>query len=146
MIVQEGLRKDALHKKYVIGAHPIIEFFIERLKITEIIGSYVKQDKRLKLSTEKTLSMLIHNIVTTPLPMYEITDWLKPLDEERLGLDTGESSLLCDDRVGKALESFYSGRHKDIFFHLALRAIKLFEKDYSMWRAVYKCNAKNMER
>jgi len=129
MIIQAGLRKDALHKKYVIGAHPIIQFFMDKLQINGIIGSYVKQDKRLKLSTEKTLSVLIHNILTTPLPMYEITDWLKPLDEEKLGIDSEESSLINDDRVGKALESFYSGRHKDIFFRLALRAIKLFEID-----------------
>jgi len=129
MIIQQGLRKDVVHKKYLIGAHPVIQFFMDRLQINEIIGSYVKQDKRLKLSTEKTLSVLIHNILTTPLPMYEITDWLKPLDEEKLGIDSEESSLINDDRVGKALEGFYSGRHKDIFFRLALRAIKLFEID-----------------
>lgn len=129
MIIQQGLRKDAVHKKYVIGTHPIIQFFMDRLQINGIIGSYVKQDKRLKLGTEKTLSVLIHNILTTPLPMYEIADWLRPMDEETLGLDSEESSLISDDRVGKALESFYSGRHKDIFFRLALRAIKLFEID-----------------
>ena len=129
MIIQQGLRKDAVHKKYVIGAHPIIQFFMDRLQINGIIGSYVKQDKRLKLGTEKTLSVLIHNILTTPLPMYEIADWIKPMDEEALGLDSEEASLISDDRVGKALESFYCGRHKDIFFRLALRAIKLFEID-----------------
>lgn len=129
MIIQQGLRRDVLHKKYLIGAHPIIQFFMDRLKIDEIIGSYVRQDKRMKLGTEKTLSVLIHNILTTPLPMYEITDWLKPLDEEKLGLYPGESSLINDDRAGKALESFYFGRHKDIFFRLTLRAIKLFEID-----------------
>ncbi len=129
MIIQQGLKKDVVHKKYLIGAHPIIQFFMDKLKINEIIGSYVRQDKRMKLSTEKTLSVLIHNILTTPIPLYEIADWLKPLDEERLDLDTYESSLISDDRVGKALENFYSGRHKDIFFRLALRAIKLFEID-----------------
>ncbi|MFV1976515.1 MAG: IS1634 family transposase [Candidatus Scalindua sp.] len=129
MIIQEGLKSDVIHKKHVIGAHPIIQYFIDRLRIDEIIGSYVKQDKRIKLSTEKTLSVLIHNILTTHLPMYEITDWLKPLDEEKIGLDIGESSLITDDRLGKSLESLYNGRHKDIFFRLALRAIKLFEID-----------------
>lgn len=129
MIIQEGLKSGTIHKKYVIGAHPIIQYFIDRLKIDEIIGSYVKQDKRIKLCTEKTLCVLIHNILTTHLSMYEITDWLKPLDEEKIGLDIGESSLVSDDRVGKSLESLYNGKHKDIFFRLALRAIKLFEID-----------------
>jgi len=63
---------------------------------------------------------MIHNVLTTPLPMYEIADWLKLLYEETLGLSSGESSLIGDDRVGKALESSHFCRHK---------AIKLFEID-----------------
>lgn len=129
MIIQPGLKKDIVHKRYLIGGHPIIQFFMDKLKINEIIGSYIRQDKRIKLSMEKTLSILIHNILTTPAPLYEIADWLKPLDEERLGLEKEDASSINDDRVGKALESFYCGRHKDIFFRLALRAIKLFEID-----------------
>jgi hypothetical protein len=54
--------------------------------------------------------------LTSPLPMYEIREWLEALDEEKLGLYSGDASLINDDRVGKALESFYGGRHKDIFF------------------------------
>jgi len=129
MLVQPGLSKDVIHKKYLIGAHPIIQCFMAQLKMHEIIGSYVSQDKRLKLSIEKTLCLLIHNILTTPLPLYELTDWCQPLDEEKLGLETAEIALINDDRVAKALEGLYAGRHKDIFFRLALRAIKLFDID-----------------
>jgi transposase len=129
MIIHRGLRKELVHKKYVIGAHPIIQFFMDKLRMDEIIGSYVRQDKRMKVSVEKTLSIMIHNYLTSPLPMYEIREWLEPLDEDKVGLPSGDASLINDDRVGKALESFYSGRHKDIFFHLALRAIKLFALD-----------------
>lgn len=129
MNIHQGLKKDSVLRKYVIGAHPIIQFFMDKLKISEIIGSYVRQDKRLKLSTEKALCLLIHNILSTPKPMYEIVDWLKPLDEEKVGLESGDSSFINDDRVGRALASFYLSRHKDIFFRLVLRAIKLFEID-----------------
>jgi hypothetical protein len=65
------------------------------------------------------------------MPLYEIADWLAPLDEKSLGLEPGEMAFIHDDRVGKALECFYEGRHKDVFFHLALRAIKLFDLDCS---------------
>lgn len=129
MIIQPGLRKDLALKKYLIGAHPIIQFFMDKLKIDEIIGSYVRQDKRMKLSVEKTICVMIHNCLTSPLPMYELEEWLRPLDEEKIGLQSGESFLINDDRAGKALDSLYFGRHKDIFFHLALRAIKLFDLD-----------------
>jgi len=60
------------------------------------------------------------------MPMYAIADWLAPLDEQALGLEPDQVDFIHDDRVGQALEHFYHGRHKDVFFHLALRAIKTF--------------------
>jgi hypothetical protein len=64
MIYQRALRKQAIHKRYVVGVHPIIQFFINKLKIEEIIGTYIKQDRRLKLSIETVLVVLIHNILS----------------------------------------------------------------------------------
>lgn len=126
MITQQGLRKGAVLKKFVIGAHPIIQVYIEKLRIPELIATYIQQDRRLKIPIERTLVVLIHNILTTPMPMYEIADWLAPLDEKCLGLEPSELACIQDDRVGQSLERFYRGRHKDVFFHLALRAIKVF--------------------
>ena len=77
------------------------------------------------------LAILIHNILTTPNALYEMEDWLKPLDAEKLGLRPEESQLIQDDRVGRALARFYDSRHKDVFFRLALRAIKIFDLDCS---------------
>jgi transposase len=59
--------------------------------------------------------------------MYEIQDWSKRIDEVCLGLEPGESEFICDDKIGRSLDKFYDGRHKDFFFQLALRAIKVFK-------------------
>jgi len=126
MITQPGWKKGVTLSKFVIGAHPIIQSFVQKLRIHQLIATYIQQDLRIKLPVEKTLGLLIHNVLTTPVPMYEIADWLAPLDEESLGLDRSEVAYIHDDRVGQALERFYQGRHKDVFFHLALRAIKVF--------------------
>lgn len=127
MILQKGLRQGAVLKKFVLEAHPIIQTYLGKLKIPELIATYILQDQRLKLPLEQSLCVLIHNILTTPRPMYEIAAWLAPLDEVSLGLDRSEAGCIQDDRMGQALERFYQGRHKDVFFHLALRAIKVFE-------------------
>lgn len=127
MISQKGLKKDTLHNKYVIGAHPIIHHFTEKMRLCETIGDYMPHDMRMKLSIEKTLTVLIHNILTAQSPMYEISGWLEPIDINNIGLEEEELKHIDDSRVGKALERFYDGRHKDVFFRLALRAIKLFE-------------------
>jgi transposase len=126
MITQPGWRHGALLRKFVLGAHPIIEHYLQRLRIDQLIATYIPQDQRLKLPVERTLCLLIHNVLTTPMPMYAIADWLAPLDEQCLGLEPADTGSIQDDRVGQALERFYHGRHKDVFFHLALRAIKTF--------------------
>lgn len=127
MISQRGWRGITELRKFALGAHPIIQIYLDRLRIPDLISTYIHQDRRIRIPVERTLVVLIHNILTTPMPMYEIADWLAPLDEASVGLDPGESACIHDDRVGEALERFYNGRHKDVFFHLALRAIKVYQ-------------------
>ena len=128
---QSSVKRDSIHKKCSMGAHPIIHTYMNKLGLIDIIGSHIKQDMRVKLSCEKTIGLVVHNILTTPTPLYEFQDWLKPLDEDVLGIADAETPLINDDRVGKALDDFYAGKHKDVFFHLALRAIKIFKIDCS---------------
>jgi transposase len=131
MQIQRGLKRDSSLAKFVLGAHPIIEHFIGILRIREIISTYVPSDKRMKLDDDKILTLLIHNILTTPHALYEMEDWLKPLDAEKVGLRPEETKYIQDDRIGRGLARFYRSRHKDVFFRLALRAIKIFELDCS---------------
>jgi transposase len=131
MQIQRGLKKDSLHTRFVLGAHPIIEHFIEKLHIREILSTYMRTDKRMKLDDDKVLTLLIHNILTSPNALYEMEDWLKPLDAEKVGLTPKEAAFIQDDRTGRALARFYDSRHKDVFFRLALRAIKIFDLECS---------------
>jgi len=131
MQIQQGLKRNSSLAKFVVGAHPIIEHFIEILRIRDCISAYVRTDQRMKLDDAKSLTLLIHNILTTSTPLYEMEDWLKPLDAEKVGLLPAETKYIQDDRIGRALARFYDSRHQDVFFRLALRAIKIFELDCS---------------
>ena len=42
MITQPGSRKGVGLSKFVIQAHPIIQTYIQKLKIPEIIGTYIQ--------------------------------------------------------------------------------------------------------
>jgi len=131
MPIQRGLSKGSELRKFVLGAHPIIEHFVRLLRIEETVGTYMRFDQRFKLEDGKVLTILVHNILTTPYPLYQIGDWLRTLDVERLEVTPVQAGYVQDDRVGRALARFYSCRHKDVFFRLALRAIKVFELDCS---------------
>ncbi|MEJ2743685.1 MAG: IS1634 family transposase [Gammaproteobacteria bacterium] len=131
MTLQPSINKKAYLKKSVLNAHPIIQHYIERLRIPEIIRSTIKSDQRCIVQIEQALPIVIHNYLTESLPLYEFQNWTRPLAAEALGLSEHEHEHIRDDRIGKALEQFYLGRHKDVFLRLALRAIKLFELDCS---------------
>ena len=131
MHIQRGLKSGSSLTRFVLGAHPIIEHFVEMMRVREIISTYVRSDKRMRLDDDKALVLLIHNILTTPHALYEMQDWLQPLDAEKVGLAPRECRFIQDDRIGRALARFYHSRHKDVFFHLALRAIKIFRLDCS---------------
>ena len=68
MMTQPSWHPGALLRKFVLGAHPIIEHFLQKLRIGEVIATYIPQDQRVKLPLERTLCLLIHNILTTPMP------------------------------------------------------------------------------
>ena len=114
MHTQNGLRKDVSLTKFVLGAHPIIEHFVEMMRVREIISTYVRSDKRMRLDDDKVLVLLIHNILTTPNALYEMQDWLKPLDAQKVGLRPEETKYIQDDRIGRGLARFYHARHKDV--------------------------------
>ena len=126
MKIFEGNKHSSL-KKSVLGAHPIIQYYIEKLRVREIIRSYVKSDKRLAIPVEDCVCLLIHNILTEPLPLYKISEWLEPLDMESLGLGAYDASAFNDDRLGRVLDALTKSNRKMIFFRIALRCIKIFE-------------------
>jgi transposase len=131
MQIQRGLKRNSVLTKCVLGAHPIIEHFIETMRIREVISTYLRSDKRMKLDDDKVLTLLIHNILTTSNPLYEMGDWLKPLDAGKQGLTPQDAKFIHDDKIGMGLFRFYNSRYKDVFFRLALRIIKVFELDCS---------------
>lgn len=114
-------------KKYILAAHPIIQYYINKLRLREIFQSYIEQDKRLTIPIEDGLCLLIHNILTEPLALYKINEWIEPLDMNSLGLNSYAPSSFNDDRFGRCLDKFANSNRKMIFFRLALRIIKIFE-------------------
>lgn len=78
---------------------------------------------------EKGIGVIVHNILTERSPLYEISDWIVPLDLDSIGLCADDAATLNDDRLGRVLDSVAKSNRKTIFFRIALRMIKLFELD-----------------
>jgi len=64
MIIQPSWRPSTLLRKFVLGAHPIIEHYLQKLRIGELIATYIAQDHRIQLPVERTLCLLIPELLT----------------------------------------------------------------------------------
>lgn len=114
-------------QKALVGAHPIIAHYIEKLNIPDIFRSCVPSDKRLVVSVADCVKVLLHNILTQHMALYKLPEWLETVDLAGLQLSAQNSMPFNDDRIARTLDTVNKSNRKEIFFRIALRSIKIFE-------------------
>lgn len=75
----------------------------------------------------ETLSVLVHNVLTSRGALYRVPEWARRIEPSALGLTADQLRCLNDDRLARSLDALASVRARSVFFRLALRAIKDFE-------------------
>jgi transposase len=95
--------------------------------VESILRGFLGGARQGVLDHARTLTVLIHNLLVSPGPLYRIAEWAAPLEPHVLGLTPVQKSALNDDRVARALDALVSERGRGIWFRLALRVIKQFE-------------------
>jgi hypothetical protein len=99
------------------------------MNVESILRGFLGGARQGVLDHARTLTVLIHNLLVSPGPLYRIAEWAAPLEPHVLGLTPVQKSALNDDRVARALDALVSERGRGIWFRLALRIIKQFEVD-----------------
>ena len=113
-----------------IGALPVVNAVLSRLGFTELLSSYLAEpDPRCGLSAAKALGVLVRNLAVGRQPLYGLSAWAAGYDAALLGLDDGETGLLNDDRVGRALDELFLADRASLVTELSLRAIRRFGID-----------------
>jgi transposase len=112
---------------HLLGPHPVIGYFLERMNLESILRGALGGARQGVLDHARTLTVLVHNLLVSPGPLYRITEWAAPWEPQVLGLSVGQKTALNDDRVARALDALVSERARGIWFRLALRIIKQFE-------------------
>ena len=85
--------------KAILGAHPIIQHYLDKLQLQDLFRTYVKSDKRLAIPLEEGMGVLLHNLLTESMPFYQMTEWLEPLDMDRLGLGAYAPTAFNDVKI-----------------------------------------------
>lgn len=124
MITSQGSHVHLTHR---LGPHPIIEHFLQRLNLRDIVRSFVGTGRERSIEHGEALAALVHNILDSPEPLYRIAEWAAPIDPRAFGFTPEQKSSLNDDRVARMLDALVSERGRGIWFRLALRIIKQFK-------------------
>jgi transposase len=115
-----------------LGPLPIINRFLDRLRVESFLGKYVPlTDLRLKLAPALGLGVLLRNILVAREPLYGLSDWASRFDERLLGLPPGGAQLLNDDRVGRCLDSLFLADRAAMLTEIVVHAVRTFEVDLS---------------
>lgn len=118
--------EEALLEERRIGALPIVNAFMERLGLKELIDSYVVGDPRAALPPSASLLVLVRSLVVERAPVYKIAEWVASRPEALLGLHPGEIVALNDDRAGRALDALFRADRASMLTALMTKTIKVF--------------------
>jgi hypothetical protein len=76
---------------------------------------------------EGSIRVLVLNVCVEREPLYGIAQWAARFDPVALSLAGDEVALLCDDRVGRALDRLFDADRASMLTQLALCAINEFD-------------------
>lgn len=115
-----------------IGEIPILQTVIQRLRLREILLSYIKPHGNETVPAVDTLLVLVWNIACGRQPLYELPEWVAKLDGGLLGhtVDAAENPY-GDDRFGRALDKLYAADRASMVTDIALRVIETTGVDLS---------------
>lgn len=117
----------AHHQTHLLGPHPIIRHFIERLNLHNIVCACVGAGRERAIDHGEALAVLVHNVLDSPAPLYRIATWADPIAPQTFGFTPEQKRCLNDDRIARMLDAIVSERGRSIWFRLALRIIKQFK-------------------
>ena len=101
-------RRDSAGKQILeihrLGAHPLIEFFLERLGVARILDKHIHSNRDPILSHGTAITVLVHNILVSRDPLYRLSEWVEPIEPKALGLTAEQKLAINDDRIARALD------------------------------------------
>jgi hypothetical protein len=106
------------------GALAVIVPLLERMNVMQIINQHLPADPQAEFDYGTTLSMLMAARLYSPMALSNVAQWVDESGADILW--NMPPAKLNDDRLGRALDAFFTQRHS-ILAHLALHVAREFE-------------------
>lgn len=110
-----------------VGALPIVNRILERMKLEEWLSSYLpRPDRRSKITPAAGLAVLLRNILLCREPLYGVGEWADRCAPDLLGLSPEQTPSLNDDRVGRCLDRLFDADRGSMILSLVGHVIREF--------------------
>jgi len=114
-----------------VGALPIINAFIERSGLSDLLAHYLPSKENQKLSHANTVLLLVRNILVEREPLYKLSEWAALFDPILVGLGQAPPEVLNDDRVGRTLDALFDADRASLLTHIVLKVMDEFAIELS---------------
>jgi len=116
----------------VVGPLPLLNTFLERLRIDHFLSKYVAAgDRRQKLVPGIGLGVLMRNILLSRRPLYGLAEWAQRFDAALLGLPSEAPEFFNDDRVGRCLDALFRSDRASLMTEIVVHAVGEFDLELS---------------
>jgi transposase len=116
-----------------VGATPAVQRLLQRLHLTQLFEQHlpVLPGRQPALSSARTLTVLLSNLLLARQPLYAIPAWAARRVPEHLGLQPDQMTLLNDDRLGRALDHLQRADRASLLTALVVHTVREFHIDLS---------------
>jgi transposase len=115
-------------RSYSIGALPIINHFLERMKLEELFAKHLPpDDPRAKVPASRVLLTLVRNVLMSREPIYGVGEWARGFAPDALNLWPDEVALLNDDRLGICLDRLFEVAGSSLILAVVREVVKQFD-------------------
>ena len=131
-----GQRTGATHDKTIlthsVGALPIINRLLKRMRLTEFLGRHLPpEDKRTKVDTPRVVLLLLRNLLVSREPVYGVAEWACNFGPELFDLWPQDLQHLNDDRVGRCTDRVFTALTTGLIMDVVTHVVQEFDVDLS---------------
>jgi transposase len=124
---QQAGAGDLKLQSYQVGAVPLVNRLLERLRLREILAEHLPADDvRTELATVSALLVLVRNVLLSRQPVYGVAEWAAEFAPDLLDLWPDEVALLHDDRLGRSLDRLFDSVGPELILAVVRQAVQEF--------------------